>query len=109
MSVCKYNAGVGCDVQYCKNCGWNPEVAQRRRDACVAMRKATKNPQQGRTKSKRVAKVDAHGQVVEIYSSIGMAAAVNHVSRTTVRNRCEDAVTQFAVDLGGFTFRYLKD
>lgn len=107
MSVCKHNAGVNCDVQYCKGCGWNPEVAKRRMAAKDG--KKAKNPQRGRTKSKRVAKVDAQGQVVEIYSSIAMAAAVNHVSRVTIRNRCEDTPTRFDLDLGGCTFRYLKD
>ena len=109
MTVCKYNAGISCADHDCAGCGWNPETAQRRRDACVAMRKATKNPQQGRTKSKRVAKVDACGRVLEIYSSETMAAKENGVSRTVVRQRCNGETTRFTLDLGGCTFRYLKD
>ena len=30
---CKYNEGVGCDIQRCENCGWNPEVEKRRKEA----------------------------------------------------------------------------
>ena len=28
---CKYNKMVGCDVQNCARCGWNPEVEEKRR------------------------------------------------------------------------------
>lgn len=29
---CKYNQGVGCIVQKCSKCGWNPEVEQIRKE-----------------------------------------------------------------------------
>jgi hypothetical protein len=104
-NVCPYNDGVTCppNDRRCATCGWNPEGAKRRAEKKAAK---TKDPQRGPTKSKRVAKVDARGKVLEIYSSIAMAAAVNHVSRTTVRNRCEDSVTRFDLDLG-YSFKYI--
>lgn len=108
MNDCPYNSGINCDPtkRHCATCGWSPDGAKRRAD-----KKATKvkNPQQGPTKSKRVAKVDAKGQVVQVYSSIAMASAVNHVSRDVVRSRCEDGAVNPYVDLGGFTFHYIKD
>lgn len=30
---CKFNEGVLCGVQQCENCGWNPEVEARRKEA----------------------------------------------------------------------------
>jgi hypothetical protein len=31
--LCKYNLGIGCDeYEKCGNCGWNPEVNEKRRD-----------------------------------------------------------------------------
>ena len=29
---CKFNKGVGCLVQQCENCGWNPEVEKIRKE-----------------------------------------------------------------------------
>lgn len=29
---CKFNEGVMCDRMKCKSCGWNPDVAKRRKD-----------------------------------------------------------------------------
>ena len=106
MNFCKYNDGVTCEPakRHCATCGWSPDEAKRRRDTPGA--KKVKNPQQGPTKSKRVAKVDARGQVLEIYFSENMAAKQNGVSRTSVRARCEGKATQFSVDLG-FSFKYI--
>ena len=28
-----FNEGVNCEKQECSNCGWNPDVAQRRKEA----------------------------------------------------------------------------
>ena len=30
---CKFNEGVNCEKQECSNCGWTPDVAQRRKEA----------------------------------------------------------------------------
>lgn len=32
---CKYNDGVSCISYKCKNCGWNPDVMQKRLEALV--------------------------------------------------------------------------
>ena len=107
MTACKYNTGVNCDAHDCEGCGWSPETVRRRQDVRIARRK---NPQQGPTKSKRVAKVDAQGRVVQVYSSISMAAAENDVSRTVIQQRCEGKKTAYStIDLGGFSFRYIRD
>lgn len=29
---CKFNAGVYCERQKCSSCGWNPDVAKRRKE-----------------------------------------------------------------------------
>ena len=31
MEICKYNEGCQCETPKCAKCGWNPEVAERRR------------------------------------------------------------------------------
>lgn len=35
VNDCKYNEGVGCDIQRCENCGWNPVVEKRRKEALL--------------------------------------------------------------------------
>lgn len=102
---CPHNTGINCDPtkRHCVTCGWSPDGAKRRADKKAAK---VKDPQQGPTKSKRVAKVDTTGQVVEIYSSISMAAAQNGVSRDVVRNRCEGRVLIHTLDLG-YSFKYI--
>lgn len=32
---CKHNAWVACDKQECENCGWNPVVEKKRKEALV--------------------------------------------------------------------------
>ena len=32
-TACKFNEGVTCNKQRCKNCGWNPAVAMKRSEA----------------------------------------------------------------------------
>ena len=41
-----------------------------------------------RSKRKAVAKIDNHGEIVEVYSSARMAAKANYLSHQTVTNRC---------------------
>ena len=36
VNDCKYNEGVGCDIQRCENCGWNPAVERMRKEALYA-------------------------------------------------------------------------
>lgn len=106
---CPHNPGITCDPtkRHCVTCGWSPEGAKHRQTVLEG-KKATKakDPQQGPTRSKRVAKVGADGQVVEVYSHISMAAAQNGVSRDTVRNRCKGRVLVHALDLG-YSFKYI--
>lgn len=101
---CPHNPGITCDPakRHCATCGWSPNVHRE-----IKPHRAVKNPQQGPTRSKRVAKVDAHGRVVEVYSSENMAAKENGISRTAVRQRCTGETTRFTIDLGGYTFRYV--
>lgn len=33
--ACKYNGGISCIVEDCENCGWNPAVAEKRKEALV--------------------------------------------------------------------------
>jgi hypothetical protein len=33
---CKNNQGVVCEIQRCENCGWNPVVEKRRKEALYA-------------------------------------------------------------------------
>lgn len=100
---CPHNPGITCppNKHHCATCGWCPDEAKRR------VEEPTRNPQQGPTRSKRVAKVDAKGRVVEIYSSENMAAKENGVSRTAVRQRCTGETTRFTIDLGGYSFKYI--
>lgn len=30
MRLCKFNVGCECETRDCDNCGWNPDVAERR-------------------------------------------------------------------------------
>ena len=32
LAPCKFNDGVNCERQKCGNCGWNPDVAKRRKE-----------------------------------------------------------------------------
>lgn len=102
-NTCPHNDVINCppNKRHCSTCSWSPDGVKRR------VEKKVRNPQQGPTRSKRVAKVDAHGRVVEIYSSINMAAQQNDVSRTTVRQRCDGVTTRFDIYLDGCTFKYI--
>jgi hypothetical protein len=103
MNFCTYNTGVLCDPagRQCETCGWSPKEAERRR---AGMAPTPKPVSQNRPK--RVAKVDASGQVVEVYSSLSMAAKQNDTSHPTIRAMCEGATTRVGRTLG-YTFRYI--
>ena len=102
--TCPYNVGVTCppNNRQCDACGWNPGYVR-----CPVTARPAVHPQQSPTRSKRVAKVDAKGKVVEVYSSTTMAAQENGISRTAVRERCLGKINRFSLDLCGCTFKYL--
>ena len=112
---CPYNAGITCppNKRRCATCGWAPEEARRRAEEEAKRqdegRAPVQAPKRHTNHPKRVAKVNRHGQVVQVYSSVRMAAMENGLSRDVVRNRCEGRVFGRTLDLGGYTFRYLKD
>lgn len=33
--ACKFNIGISCIEEKCENCGWNPAVAEKRKEALV--------------------------------------------------------------------------
>lgn len=106
---CPHNTGITCDPgkRHCVTCGGSPEGAKRRQAAMAGEKAAkVKDPKQGPTRSKRVAKVGLDGNVVEVYTSIRMAAEQNGISRDAVRNRCEGRVSVHALDLG-YSFKYI--
>ena len=110
---CPYNAGITCppNKRRCAACGWAPEEARRRavEEAKLPVYAPVQTPKRRTNHPRRVAKVNRHGQVVQVYSSVRMAALENGISRDAVRRRCEGVLTRFDLDLGGYTFRYLKD
>ena len=106
MTPCKYNTVIDCDAQHCETCGWSPKVAEERLAAIEAGQAVQIKKTRKVSAAKRVAKIDADGKVIEVYSSIRIAAAENGVSRDSVQARCEGTTTRFTLDLGGCTFRY---
>lgn len=108
---CPYNAGITCppNKRRCATCGWAPEEAKRRaeEEAKLPVYEPTKTPKQGLNRPRRVGKVNRHGRVVQVYSSLRIAAAENGISRDAIRRRCEGTLTRFDLDLVGYTFKYI--
>lgn len=112
---CPHNKGVDCpqDKRHCETCGWSPEVDKRRREAAPGEKEGLfrhRPPARPPRPARRmVAKVNARGQVLEVYDTATEAAQRNNVSRGTVRFQCTGQTKQATKHMRGYRFCYVED
>ena len=110
---CPHNSGVTCPEsgRHCTTCGWSPEGARRRQ----GFRPAKSPPPDVQPtkhkggKARQVAKINEAGDVLEIYPSLVMAAAVNCMNPSSIKYHCQGTLKHPFRCTGGYTFHYADE
>lgn len=107
---CPYNSGVTCPEsgRHCQTCGWSPEGARRHRMPKTVVTPLAETPPHRHKggKSRQVAKINEAGDVLELYPSLVMAAAVNCMNPSSIKYYCQGTLKHPFKCTGGHSFRY---
>ena len=107
---CPHNSGITCPEggRNCPICGWSPQGAKRRRmqkTAAIPSAEA-QLPRNKGGKPRQVAKINEAGEVLELYSSLVIAADANNTNPTSIKYHCQGKLKHPFKCTGGYSFRY---